>query len=139
RRSEAEGAVDGAAAAVHLDDLPRDGQAEARADDLAGVFVLVSLVAPEQPVDELGRNAAAMVADDHFDRPSAQARAGADLSAVGGVLDRVAEEVGKNLEQAVRVTYYIGQARLELRDHGVLVRGYGCPLDRVLDELVHVE
>ena len=89
-------------AAVHLDDLTRDGQPEAGAEDLAG-RLLVTLVAAEQPLEELGRDADAVVADADVDLSTVHGACDHDLPAVGRVLDRVAEQVGDHLRDAVRV------------------------------------
>src|SRR5207244_10366994 len=93
-------ALDPDLAAVHLDDLPRDGKPEPGADDLArGLFV--AFIPAEQPVHELGRDADAVVVDAHLDDTvSCQARDG-DVAAVGRVLDLVVEKVGEKLGDAV--------------------------------------
>src|SRR5258708_28814118 len=87
-RSTPDDALHGDLASVHLDDLPGDREAEPGPDDLAGMFVLVSLVAPEQPADEFRRGALAVGRDAYSDRAAGQPAAHADLAPERRGLDR---------------------------------------------------
>src|SRR5260370_15673089 len=65
-RSAPDDALHGDLASVHLDDLPGDREAEPGPDDLAGMFVLVSLGATQQPADEFRRESLAVVRAGNF-------------------------------------------------------------------------
>src|SRR5712692_3576285 len=92
-RSLPQRALDPDPSAMHLDDLPCDGQPQPSADDSTFGVALVSFVASEKTVDELGRYAQPVVAKADAVVVSVEAARGLDVAAVCRVFDILAEEV----------------------------------------------
>src|SRR5919106_555981 len=88
---------------VELEDLPDHGQAEARPPGSAGV----GIATPEEPVAQvaqlLPRNPRPVVAHDDLHRVAAAVGGDPDRGAVGGVFDRVRQEVLHDALQEERV------------------------------------
>src|SRR5919106_485355 len=103
RRSDAFLAVDLELAVVELEDLPDHGQAEARPPGSAGV----GIASPEEPVAQvaqlLPRNPRPVVAHAKPDGAAEVPGGDLDRGAVGGVLDRVRQEVLHDPLQEERV------------------------------------
>ena len=121
---------------MHLHDLPHQSQPQAGANDLAR-GLLIPLVAAEQSLDELGGDAHAMVADADFDLTVMDEARDRDLPALWRVLDRVAQQVGHHLGDAIGIALH-GRPAVELEHHEVpRARGPGS-VGGVLHQLIDV-
>jgi uncharacterized membrane protein YgdD (TMEM256/DUF423 family) len=108
RASDAPFAFDPNAPAVSFDDVFRDVEAQARA---AAAGSLVGLpVAVKHSRQVFGRDAASGVADLEYRRIALPAgKAGLDLAARAGKLDRVADQIRKDLNESISVAAQKGQ------------------------------
>ena len=91
-------AVEPDAAAVHLDDLARDGQTE------AGPATAVRVTAREQPIVEVVRHPRAVILHGHGHLLGVRLAGHHDLSALARELDRVADQVCQDLGDLFAVT-----------------------------------
>src|SRR6266700_2037422 len=127
-------------AAVGVDDRAGDGEPDAAAaGGGVGASAVDAVEALEDALQQLGRDALTSVA--HRDPHLAVGEAGGgdlDAAAGWGVAQRVAEQVGQHLTDAVRVGRHLRQTRVELGGKRDVLGGVGSlgGLDRGNDQLV---
>src|SRR4029077_2827447 len=139
RRAFAWLAFDPDAAAVQLDDLLADREAQAGADHLVRLGALESFVAPEHFAEVFGRNADAVIANSDIHLSVSDVGTDDHLSAFGRVLDRIGQQVADHLDQSVGVGVDDGEGLVELSAERVTVTGSPGTVDDHAYQRVHID